>query len=162
MTPERKRATYHTAEHPGFMMIAFLLLSVLLSFLIQKYWDSSVEPWQAWFACSLFWISAAWFGIRWMHQVYFTPDGLQFCRFGKPYRFVEWSRITQAGIAKEYKATRLTLVFTPEGCPKYNPEYTTPTTYVEQYRFKLVLLHATKENIAMTKQFYGELDYSVK
>jgi len=162
MKTERTRATYYGAEHPGFMMFALLIISVFVVCLIQKYWDDSVEPWQAWFACSLFWAGALFYGIKWTHSVYFTSEGLVFCRLGKPYRHLSWNQIIQAGLAKEYKASRLTLVFTPEDCPKFDFNYTTTTSYVEQYRFKLILLHAAKENIAMAKQFYGELDYTAK
>lgn len=157
-----RKVTYYPSTHPGVMTISFMLISALLLYLIKKFADSSVESWQGYFACSLFWIGAAFYAIRWMHTAYFTSEGIVFFRLGKEYRRVPWNSIIQIGLAKEYKATKLTLVITPFGCPIYDDYTQTTTSYVERHRRDLILLDGTKQNLDAVHIFYGELSYNAK
>lgn len=157
-----KKATFYPSTHPGVMTISFLLISGLLGYLLHTYADGSIEPWQAWFACVLFWIGAAFFAIKWMHSAQFTKEGIIFYRLGKEYRRILWNDVVQVGLAKEYKASKLTLVITPSGCPKYEDTSWSTTAYVEHYRRKLILLDGTKENQNAVQLLYGEFSYNAK
>ena len=97
-----------------------------------------------------------------MHTAWFTSEGMIFYRLGKEYRRIQWRDVVQVGLAKEYKASKLTLVITPAGCPKYEDFSCTTTVYVERYRRKLILLDGTKENQKAVEMFYGELSYNAK
>ena len=157
-----KKVTYYPSTHPGFMTISFLLISGLLAYLFRVYADDSIQPWQAYFACSLFGGGAAFYLIKWMHTAEFNNEGIVFYRLGREYRRILWSDVVQVGMAKEYKASKLTLVITPAGCPRYeNHEFST-TAYVEHYRRKLILFDGTKENQAAVQLLYGELSYNAK
>lgn len=157
-----RKVTYYPSTHPGVMTISFILISAMLLYLIKKYGDGSVEPWQGYFACSLFWIGAAFYAIKWIHTAYFTSEGIVFFRLGKEYRRVPWNSIIQVGLAKEYKASKLTLVITPAGCPIYDDYTQTTTSYVEHNRRGLILFDGTKENINAVHDFCGELSYNAK
>lgn len=157
-----QKATYYPSTHPGVMTVSFLLISGLLAYLFHMYADDSIQIWQAYFACSLFWIGAAFYAMKWMHTVKFTSEGIIFSRIGKEYRRILWSDVVQVGLAKEYKASKLTLVITPACCPKYEDHTWSTTAYVEHYRRKLILLDGTKENQNAVQLFYGELSYNAK
>ena len=157
-----QKATYYPSTHPGIITISFLLFSGLLAYLFHVYADDSIQPWQAYFACSLFWIGAAFYAIKWMHTAQFTNEGIVLYRAGKEYRKILWTEVVQVGLAKEYKASKLTLVITPAGCPKYEDHTWSTTAYVEHYRRKLILLDGTKENQNAVQLFYGELSYNAK
>lgn len=157
-----KTATHYSATHPGVMTCSFLIISGLLGFLFHRYQDASIEPWQALFVCLLFDIGTVFYALKWMHTIRFTQEGLIFCRLGYEYRKIRWDQVIQVGVAKEYKASRLTLVLTPENIPLYDSSYSTTTIYVEKYRRKLILLDATKDNLATVRQLYGEFDYEAR
>lgn len=157
-----KTASHYFSTHPGVMTCSFLIISVFLGLLFHKLPDGSIKPWQAYFLCSLFDIGALYYMIKWMHTIRFTERELVFCRLGKPYRKLSWDKIIQVGVAKEYKAAKLTLVLTPQGTPVYDCSYPTTTIYVERYRRRLILLDATEDNLAVISQLYGKLDYEAK
>ena len=157
------KATYYPSTHPVFMSICFGVISILIAFYFKNNPHEEIKKWQVVFSCSLFFIGALIFVFKAVHCVYFTNQGLVFRRFGKTYRTVKWEEIIQAGIGKEYKATKLTLVFTLEGTSQYDQTiHSTTTLYLEKNRRKLILMDATKENIQNTEKFYGNLDYAVK
>lgn len=158
----RQKATYYPSTHPGLMTVSFLMISGLLVCLFHMYADDSIQPWQAYFACSLFWIGAAFYAVKWMHTAQFTSEGIIFYRIGKEYRKILWNEVVQVGLAKEYKADKLTLVITPASCPKYEDHTWSTTAYVEHYRRKLILFDGTKENQNAVHLFYGELSYNAK
>ena len=154
-----RRATHYPTTHPGVMTVSLLLLSVLLDYLLHTYNDGSIEPWQTCFVCSLLWIVAGFYGIKWTRTIYLTSDGITFYRFRKVYRQIRWEDIIQIGIAKEYKASKLTIVITPRTCPQFDSSYPSPTIYVERNRKHLILLDATNENIESIQTVYGKMDY---
>ena len=157
-----QKVTHYPSTHPGVMTISFLVISCLLAYLFYRYADNSIQPWQAYFACSLLWISAAFYLLKWVHTAYFTNEGIVFYRMGKEYRRILWCDVIQVGLAKEYKASKLTLVITPANCPKYENHAWSTTAYVEHYRRKLILLDGTKENQNAVILLFGELSYNAK
>lgn len=157
-----QKVTYYPSTHPGVMTVSFMVISGLLAYLLNKYADDSIQLWQRNFACSLFLIGAMFYLIKWMHTAQFTSEGIVFYRMGKEYRRILWSNVIQVGLAKEYKASKLTLVITPVGCPKYENHAWSTTAYVEHYRRKLILLDGTKENQNAVQLLFGELSYNAK
>lgn len=160
--PECIAATYYPSTHPGLMTCVFLIVMEVLIFVFLTFRESITEPWIAWFACGLFFFAAMFNAMKWAHSVRFSPEGVLFYRFGKQYRLLPWNQVVQVGVVKEYKASRLSLAITPDGCPRFDTANRNTTGYVEQYRHKLVILDATKENIASIRKLYGELDYIAK
>ena len=161
-TTFNQKATHYPSTHPGVMTVSFLSISGLLAYLFHVYADESIQPWQTYFACSLFWIGAAFYGLKWIHSAQFTDEGIVFLRLGKAYRKVLWTDVVQVGLAKEYKASKLTLVITPADCPIYENHAGSTTAYVEHHRRKLILLDGTRENLAAVQHLYGELSYNAK
>ena len=144
------------------MIVSFLLIA----FGIFRFCENQIIPrdekWMVYCAIGIFVACAVFYAFKWMHSVRFTTEEIVFCRLGIVYRRIPWSKIIQAGIAKEYKASKLTIVLTPVNCPKYNTKYHTTTQYVENHRWKLILLDATKENKEAIHRFYGEFEYENK
>ena len=141
------------------MIISFLLIAFAIFRFCENQPIPSDEKWMVSCSIGIFLAGSAFYAIKWMHTVQFAAEEIIFRRLGIIYRRIPWSEIIQAGLAKEYKADKLTLVLTPSNCPKYGEEYVTTTHYVEKHRLKLILLDATKENQAAVCRFYGELEY---
>lgn len=154
-----KKATYYGTTHPGVLTIFFFAFAAILSWCAQQFCEDTSDLQKVLLASLLPWGAAIFYAIKWAHSVSFDAEGILFRRFGIVYRKLLWGDIIQVGIAKEYKATKLTIVVTPNTCPKFDSQYSTTTVYVEQYRHSLVLLDATKENQAIIHCFYGEFDY---
>ena len=159
-------ATYFASTHPGFLTIIFILIGVVGYVIFDRIpmtpedektvvigiWIVGI-PWAA---------MVLWYACQWTHKVSFAPEGLVFCRFGRAYRILPWDRVALVGLGTVYKATRFTLVITPVGVPVFDTAGNITTWYIERYRHKLILLDATKENLAAIDEYYGELDYSSK
>ena len=157
-----QKVTYYTSSHPAVMTVSFLVLSAILSYLLRRFADGSIEPWQELFVCSIFAAVAVFYAVKWMHTAWFTAEGIVFYRFGMEYRRIAWNDVIQTGLAKEYKASKLTLVITPKDCPVYEDAAVTTTYYVEKYRRKLILLDATKSNIDAVAACCGKLSYNAR
>lgn len=153
-----KAATYYRTTHPAVMTCSLLLLSVLFVWAVCSLGDS-IELWKIIFACSLLWVGAIFYAVKWVHSVHFTSEGLSFYRFGQIYRKIPWNQIVQVGLAKEYKATKLTIALTPTSCPQFEQKNSTTTSYVERYRNQLILVDATRENIDCILSLYGDFNY---
>lgn len=154
-----KKATYHRTTHPAVMTCSFLVMSAVFACCVYFLGKDSFELWQLYFVYTLLWTCAAFYATKWAHDVHLTSQGVCFYRFGKIYRKLLWNEIIQVGIAKEYKATQLTIVLTPINCPKFESQFVTTTVYVERYRNQLIMLDATQENIDSVRYLYGEFDY---
>ena len=154
------KVTHYRSTHPCVMTLSFLLIAYVISRIAANYTIPQDEKWMVDCAIGLFVLGAGFFAIKWMHTVRFTAEEIVFYRLGIFYRRIPWRNIVQAGIAKEYKADKHTLVLTHSGCPKYGEQYSTTTQYVEKHRWKLILLDATKENQEAVRRFYGEIEYA--
>jgi hypothetical protein len=157
-----QKVTYYPSSNPAVMTFGFLSLTIFLAYLLRRFADGSVEPWQERFVCSIFVAVAVFYAVKWMHTAWFTAEGIVFYRFGMEYRRVAWNDVIQTGLAKEYKASKLTLVITPKDCPIYEDAAVTTTYYVEKYRRKLILLDATKSNIDAVAACCGKLSYNAR
>ena len=156
------KVSYYWSTHPCVMIVSFLLIA----FGIFRFCENQIIPrdekWMVYCAIGIFVAGSVFYAFKWMHSVRFTTEEIVFCRLGIVYRRIPWSKIIQAGIAKEYKANKLTIVLTPVNCPKYDTQYHTTTHYVEKHRRKLILLDATKDNKEAIHRFYGKLEYETK
>ena len=141
------------------MSVSFMLIAIVISRIFQNYPFTPSEKWKEYFTIGLFIVGSGFYAIKWMHSVRFTDEEIIFYRLGIAYRKLPWSEIIQTGLAKEYKADKLTLVLTPSNCPLYDEQYSTTTHYVEKHRWQLILLDATKDNKEAVRRFYGEIEY---
>ena len=156
------QVSYYLSTHPCVMVVSFLLIAFIIFRFCENQAIPPDEKWKVDCAIGIFIAGAAFYAIKWMHSVRFTIEEIVFYRLGIVYRRIPWNQIIQAGIAKEYKAAKLTIVLTPANCPKYDSQYSTTTHYVEKHRWKLILLDATKDNKEAVHRFYGEFGYEAK
>ena len=153
------KVTYYRSTHPCTMILCFQLIAFVIYRIADHYPISPDEKWMVYCAIGLFVLGSGYYAIKWMHSIRFTTEEIIFYRLGTVYRRILWTEIVQAGLVKEYKADKLTIVLTPSNCPKYDSQYITTTHYVEKHRWKLILLDATKDNKTAVRQFYGDLEY---
>lgn len=144
------------------MTVSFLLIAFGIFIFCENQVIPPDEKWMVYCAIGIFLAGSAFYAIKWMHSIRFTTEEIIFFRLGIVYRRIPWSQIIQAGVAKEYKASKLTLVLTPANCPKYDTQDRTTTHYVETHRWKLILLDATKDNKEAVRRFYGQFEYESK
>ena len=168
--PEKSRiaATYNLAEHPA---INACVLGAVFFFFIWflnntfEAVDQKLIPF-FWLFCIASGAMALGQLVKLAHPVYFTPEGLEFCRFGRVYASLSWNQISQVSIRNPDR-TRMSrgkryLELTTVCYPHFHFINIFLTGLIQKTFFDVIRLDPTRKNIEAIKRFYGELDYEAK
>lgn len=165
----RIRASYNLSEHPAInaavLGAVFIFFVCFLNSELFATADRKLVPF-FWLFCIASGAMTLGQIIKLAHPVYFTPEGLEFCRFGKIYASLSWDQISEAGIRNRSRTTmsrgKRYLELTTVCYPNFYLLNAFLTRLVQKAFFDIIRLDPTKTNTEAVRQFYGDLDYEMK
>lgn len=162
----RIKATYNLSAHPA---INACVLTAVFGFFVGFLSsgpvaadDRKLVPF-LWLFCIASAAMALGQLVKLAHPVYFTPEGLEFCRFDKVYASLSWDQISAAGVRNPERTSmsrgKWYLELTTVCYPHFHFINAFLTGLIQKTFFDVIRLDPTKNNLEAVKRFYGELDH---
>ena len=164
---DRIPATYRWHSHPiGNISIYLLFICISIYKINVNDWSSDDAIFLIVFLACIFVsiINIPWQIIKLLHPVYFTAEGLEFCRRNKVLVKLPWSYISQVGVHHirsyvKFIRSRTYLQFHTIRYPVLPVKGLLITDLIHTTFFKVVRLDPSQKNIKTVRRFHGELSY---